>query len=274
MDEYPAPGLTADWLNAWLAAIGVTVLLPDARLRWTDDPLPKAVFHLPDDSDSLPDLIAAALPTVEDIGGWVISRIDGKVRSTSTYRGLAEAARAARDDTLSMTVTDLGDAATDGSLPKAPFDPPVPAGRTLSWRLSRAVESISPKSERVAATLGGTAVRDGGNGLGFDYRRIGSGTDSLVEVLAFEGLRLFPVRGDGHRAHQRGWSAGVMTRGAFRWPVWKEALDRWAIDAILDVASTDANRVRSPVTAMFGSVPYEVTSIANPTRGYASERIW
>lgn len=274
MDEHPAPGLTADWLNAWLAAIGVSVLLPDARLRWTDDPLPQAMFHLPRDSHPLPDRIAAALPTVDDIGGWVISQIDGKVRSTSTYRDLADVARAARDDTLSMMVTDLGDAATDGSLPKAPFDPPVPAGRTLSWRLSRAAESISPESERVAATLGGTAPRDGGNGLGFDYRRIGSGTDSLVEVLAFEGLRLFPVRGDGHRARQRGWTAGVMTRRAFRWPVWSEPLDRWAIDAVLDIAATNGNRVGSPVTGMFGSVPYKVTSVADPTRGYASERIW
>lgn len=29
MAEGLAPGLTADWLNAWLAAIGVTVLVPE-----------------------------------------------------------------------------------------------------------------------------------------------------------------------------------------------------------------------------------------------------
>ena len=33
--RHEAPGLPADWLNGWLAAIGVTVLIPGARLRWT-----------------------------------------------------------------------------------------------------------------------------------------------------------------------------------------------------------------------------------------------
>jgi len=38
-----APGLTADWLNAWLAAIGVTVLVPQARLS---DPFPNSTNPL------------------------------------------------------------------------------------------------------------------------------------------------------------------------------------------------------------------------------------
>jgi len=47
MGDLLAPGLTADWLNAWLAAIGVTVLVPGIRLGWSADPLPVAHFDIP-----------------------------------------------------------------------------------------------------------------------------------------------------------------------------------------------------------------------------------
>lgn len=282
MLEFPAPGLTADWLNAWLAAIGVTVLLPDARLRWTNDALPRAVFDLPDDSDPLADRIAGALPDVASIESWVLSMITGKVRSRDQYHQIAEACRATSDETLSTSITDLGGLEDDGSYPKAPFDPPVPGkgdapgtGRTMAWRLKKARQSFDGSSERVGASLQGTAERVAGNGLGFDYRRISDGrTDPVIEVLAFEALRLFPLRGNGTRTQQRGWTARIMTRHAFRWPVWSVPLDRWAIDAVLDITATPSYTPRPPVTGRFGSVPYQSLGSADVTRGYASERVW
>lgn len=282
MAEYSAPGLTADWLNAWLAAIGVTVLLPEARLRWTDDPLPLAVFDLPDGSDPLANRIAAALPDTASIESWVISMITGKVKLRDQYRRLAETCRSAADDTLCMSITDLGGLEEDGAYPKAPFDPPVPGkgdapgtGRTMAWRLKKARQSFGASSERIGHTLSGTAHRVAGNGLGFDYRRISDGrTDPVIEVLAFEALRLFPLRGDGNRSRQRGWTARIMTRHAFRWPIWSVPLDRWAIDAILDLAATSTLSRPTPVVGVFGSVPYQSLGTADVTRGYASERIW
>lgn len=281
MNEHPAPGLTADWLNAWLAAIGVTVLLPRTHLRWTEDPLPKAIFTSPHDQGPLPDQIAAALPTTHQIATWVISNITGKVNSPAAYAQLAAQARAHHDDTLALTVTDLGKPNDDGSYPKAPFDPPVPGrgdtpgtGKTLAWRLRKARNSFTPTPARVAATLNGTAPRTTGNGLGFDYRRLADGrTDPLIELLAFEALRMFPTRGNGTQARQRGWTTKATTPHAFRWATWTEDLDRWAIDAILDQIHTPTAKPRPPITAIFATVPYTPTGDSDFTRGYASQRL-
>ena len=35
MAEVICPGLPASWINAWLAAVGATVLDPRLRLHWT-----------------------------------------------------------------------------------------------------------------------------------------------------------------------------------------------------------------------------------------------
>ena len=280
MNEHPAPGLTADWLNAWLAAIGVTVLLPGTHLRWTEDPPPQAIFTSPHDRGPLPDQIAAALPTTDQIATWVISNITGKITSAAQYHALAAQARAHHDDTLALTVTDLGQTNDDGSYPKAPFDPPVPGrgdtpgtGKTLAWRLRKARNSFTPTPDRVAATLNGTAPRTTGNGLGFDYRRLADGrTDPLIELLAFEALRMFPTRGNGTRARQRGWTAGAATPHAFRWATWTEDLDRWAIDAILDQIHTPTAKPRPPIAAIYAAVPYAPAGTSDVTRGYASQR--
>ena len=65
--RHEAPGLPADWLNGWLAAIGVTVLIPGARLCWTDDGVPSAVFET-DEPVDLAKVVADALPTLRDAG--------------------------------------------------------------------------------------------------------------------------------------------------------------------------------------------------------------
>lgn len=44
MIEMACPGWPASWVNAWLAAVGATVLDERIRLRWTTDGEPTAVL--------------------------------------------------------------------------------------------------------------------------------------------------------------------------------------------------------------------------------------
>ena len=39
--ERECPGLPAEWINGWLAAVGTTVLDSELRLSWTMDPSPQ-----------------------------------------------------------------------------------------------------------------------------------------------------------------------------------------------------------------------------------------
>ena len=44
MTQVPCPGLPADWINGWLAAVGATVLDARIRLHWTTEGTPLAVL--------------------------------------------------------------------------------------------------------------------------------------------------------------------------------------------------------------------------------------
>ena len=113
---------------------------------------------------------------------------------------------------------------------------------------------------RLRGSLAGEADRVRDNGLGFDQTRLGSlqdmtepWVDPVVEVLAFFGLALLPVRGPGtdgrlgrssdDPARQRGWrqsaTAGEPQRCQFHWPAWSQPLDRDGIDALLDAWSPE-----------------------------------
>lgn len=281
MAEYPAPGLTADWLNAWLAAIGITVLLPDAKLLWTDDPLPKAIFTLPDDSEPLAERVAAALPSPTEIDQLAIAGMGRKVW-LAEYQMRAAGARATNDSSMSSSVTDLA-LDKDGLAEHGPLDPPAPRGETLFTRLVACRRDLDDRVQpAVTATLAGTAERRPMNGLGFDYRRLrpppaNNTVDPMVECLAFDALKLFPVRGNGRVGRQRGWTAPGGTPGAFTWVSWRPPLDVWAIDALMDEFYTSHSGVEARskgVTAVFSSVPYQRRSDSDVTRAYASERIW
>jgi hypothetical protein len=63
--------------------------------------------------------------------------------------------------------------------------------------------------------------------------------DPVVELLTFAALLLFPVRGNGRRIRQRLWTDNSTRRGAFQWIAWRPALDRWGIDALLDLQPRD-----------------------------------
>lgn len=58
MPEVTCPGLSANWVNGWLAAVGITVLEPSLRLHWSPDATPVAVVSSPD-ADPVDSLVTA-----------------------------------------------------------------------------------------------------------------------------------------------------------------------------------------------------------------------
>ncbi len=282
MATYVALGWPADWVNAWLAAVGVTVLLDDVALSWTDDPLPVAEFH--GDVSELPSRLFAALPDDDELGRWAISRRHGDVGivgefdrnpSIEVFRERAAWARRTGDFTLQATVTDLDAAAADGLLAHGRFDPPVPKGITVFERFeacwSRLVQ-LGPSA--VDESLAGRAVRQALNGLGFDFRRLQTPTapgadpfvDVAVEVFALIGLAFVPGRGDGQRSSFRSWSAPPRGAPAFRWPVWHERLLAAGIDGLLDRFEANPGGGGRG----YRTVAYQAKGTSDTTRGYAA----
>lgn len=305
MNEELTPGLTADWLNAWLAAVGITVLVPSIRLSWTDERVPVARFHSPH-SDPVAEQVAHAVPATVVFEHMAIAknRVDcslpfSRKVSLRAYGERAQLVRAGPglnpvgDFSLAASVTDLihdpkwKDSEED--LPHGPFDTPAPRGETLFTRLlaCRKYLDRSPSDLRtqLAKSLAGAGQRAQMNGLGFDYRRLVAGVqaegevhiDPVVESLCFFGLALMPVRGDGRRERTRGWIDSSSKRGAFSWPVWTQPVDVWGLDALLDRSYDrpgDAiSLARLGVVAGFHSVPYKRRGDSDVTRAYASERV-
>lgn len=284
---WDAEGLTADWLNGWLAAIGVTVTVPGVKLSWSDQAIPFAVFHTNDNCD-LFDSVATALPSEEDLQDSIIARTYGDLAefqrrvSLDAYRQRAVAERARRSVHLAASVSDLRDDIDPTSLDHGAFDPAVPRGETL-WSRAMACSKAIPTDNRVEVvrlSLTGQLLRVQANGLGFDPRRLPSSVqasgkpskvhvDPVVELLCFAALALFPTRGNGRQVRQRGWIDRSTQRGAFRWVAWRPALDSWAIDALLDANKLHGNTVIS----RYGVVPYRPSTVADPTRAYFGERL-
>lgn len=288
MGERLCPGLPADWLNAWLAAIGALVLVPELRLHWSDDPIPLAVLTSPGDDDPAA-LIAAAWPTAEDIASLPIARNLAGHRelalnpSVDDWTDRVEIARSARFGwTLTSLYTDLAWSSAERShtIERGQFHTPMPGrDNTMHDRLRKLVGPSVP--EDVTRSLEGGGGRVANYGLGFDVSRISSLADEssmmvdpLIEVLAFFGLALFPSRGDGSRRRQRGWSRFTMEAGAFRWFTWAEPLDVAGVDALLDVAATGVDGARrAAATGSWEIVPFEARGTSDVTRGYGSRRV-
>ncbi|MGH9074039.1 MAG: hypothetical protein ACRDZQ_07940 [Acidimicrobiales bacterium] len=284
------PGLPGDWLNGWLAAIGITVLVEGARLSWSDDlvPIPTCSF---DGGDSLPALLSEALPSVADLGKMAIadSRLPTHAATLQHYQQAASTARATADFSLAASVTDLAMKVKGDRVAHSEFDPGVPAGRTLWSRLKRcrlAIEDGHDTHEEIESSLRGHGRRTDVDGLGFDVRRISTNgakrADPVVECLAFYGLALFPLRGDGRRSATRGWRAyqGV-GRPQFAWATWEPTLDRWGVDALLGMVYSAPRAFPGGVgltgltglTGVFEAVPYQPSADKETTRGFASRRL-
>lgn len=283
MAERTCPGLPADWLNGWLAAVGATVLVPTLTLRWTDEPVPVAVLSLPGHDDPAV-RIAQAWPTPADVEALPIARqLPGmrELKVNCDVETWAERAALARREpfgwTLSSLYTDLGWAhrREPRGVETGRFNPGVPKGLTMHDRLRSLVLAGSQLELNLSLNGAGTRIRN--NGLGFDATRIGSLADDsdklvdpVVEVLAFFGLALFPARGDGFAGHQRGWR-GTSSRHRFRWCVWEADLDWHGIDATLDlIHGMPDERERVGVIGLWEVIAYQPRGSKEVTRGFSS----
>ena len=265
MNEIECPGLPADWLNSWLASIGLLTLEPRLRLSWTSDANPIAVLSTGDGAADPLSLAAAAWPQRErlnamPIAGYVEGQPDmPRQVHLEVFQRRAELARRHSDSwTLSSTVTDLCvDTGSNTTVRHAPLDPKGPG--TVKWlhhRLLKSYSNIDTPLEAVVATLEGRGRRVADNGLGFDASRIsgladaaGKVVDPVIEVLAFFGLRILPMRGKGveigkagskdrFAARQRCWSLDTSQPSkrilTMKWPAWEQPLDSSGVDALLD----------------------------------------
>ena len=305
------PGLPAEWINGWLAAVGISVLDPEIRLGWTSDPSPIAVLHHPDKEPAV--ALAEAWPSRRRLEEMPLAEYfeeDVPLRrqvSVEAFVKRVELSRGHPDAwTLTSSLTDL--AIDSGKAAHAPFDPAGPG--TIKWlhhRLLKIYNHIAQDDvDKLAATIKNAI--DGipdpviDNGLGFDISRLPDRAregvrimvEPVVEVLAFFGLALLPVRGDGLRrgqvrVRQRGHGIGGRRENTFVWPAWSQPLDRWGIDALLDawhqtwkphkadeglewrMSRLDWDRLG--VHTGWATKPYRPTASADSTRGFSSERI-
>jgi hypothetical protein len=219
--RHEAPGLPADWLNGWLAAIGVTVLVPGARLCWTDDGVPSAVFETAQLAD-LPKVVADALPTPETLARSAIARRlpetehdFGRNVTLAAFQERAAIGRRVGEGILAASVSDLSADLKPDNLEHGAFDAPAPRGETLWSRATACAQALATAdiAQRVRATFEGSGRREALNGLGFDARRFPAGmhaardvyADPVVELLAFTA---FPCSRPGETADGSGSASG------------------------------------------------------------------
>lgn len=299
MTEVTCPGLPAPWVNGWLAAVGATVLDSRIRLHWTTDGTPVAVLSAVNVdpvtalAESRPDLVQLSdFPIAEHWKGA------GRVGRKVAVEAFVSRARAARGHpyswTLSSTMTDLC-VDSNGEVAHAAFDPAGPG--TVKWlhhRLMKIHRQVETSSERFRDSLTGQADRVKDNGLGFDQTRLGSlsdvtsqWTDPIVEELAFFGLAILPVRGQGSdrqldrnanmEVRQKGWrkTPGSQEPRSFYWPAWRQPLDCAGIDALMDAWNPGKKSawLRLGVHAAWRSVGYKTNNPADPTRAFGAGRL-
>ena len=298
MHVFTCPGLPASWVNAWLAGIGTTVLDRRIRLRWTAEDVPVAVLS----SVELDPIEALAeswpnttflreLPIAESWNG--AGELKRKVSVEQFITRVRETRGHPHAWTLSSTMTDLS-IDQNGEVAHAPFDPAGPG--TTKWlhhRLLRVHELVGPVSEeRLRSSLVGRANRVRNYGLGFDSTRLGSLADAsdpwiepVVELLAFFGLAVFPLRGRGvdrrldrrgnSDERQRGWRnvPGSKEPRRFVWPAWRQPLDTAGVDALLDHWNPWRKQTWASlgIHAAWQSVRYQRRGSADNTRAIGAQ---
>ena len=293
------PGLPASWINGWLAAVGATVLDSRIRLHWTADAMPVAVLSA-ENVDPVATLVASwpDMALLNDLPIAEHWHDAGQLRRKVPVDAFVERASAARGHphswTLSSTMTDLC-VDENGEVAHALFDPAGPG--TIKWlhhRLLKVHKQVELSLERIMGSLAGRAVRVKENGLGFDHTRLGAQADvtdkwvdPVIEVLAFFGLAILPVRGRGSdrrlgragaRETQRGWLATSESRPErrFMWPAWRHPLDEAGIDALMDAWMPHRKAVwpRTGVHAAWQSVQLTLPrGSPDKTRAFGSERL-
>ena len=302
MHEFTCPGLPASWVNAWLAAVGATVLDPRIRLRWTGEGTP--VAGLSSDEIDPVEALVESWPDTKFLDDLPIAESwegdGGLARKVPVGQFVARVKKARGHPfawTLSSTMTDLS-VDKNGEVAHAPFDPAAPGStKWLHHRLLKIHEPTVPMdAARLRDSLVGQAPRVQDNGLGFDGTRLGSladtsdpWTEPVVELLAFFGLAVLPVRGQrvgrqpgrstGHPdVRQRGWRKAPGSNEEWRrfvWPAWRQPLDTAGIDALLDVWNPWRRQTWDilGIHAGWRSVEYLSRGSSDPTRGIESEML-
>ncbi len=301
MTEVVCPGWRASWINAWLAGVGATVLDERIRLSWTTDGEPVAVLSC-EGIDPVEALVES-WPTEETLSRLPIAEEwEGslKLQRKVPVEAFIERAQVARSDArawaLSSTMTDLS-VDKQGEVAHAPFDPAGPG--TIKWlhhRLLKVHQHLDKPAKQLRGSAHGQSERVKDNGLGFDQTRLGSledktdpWVDAVVETLAFFGLAILPMRGEGaderlgrsatmfaRQRRQRGWRqiAGAKERH-FCWPAWNQPLDADGVDALLDAWNPERKQswARLGVHAGWRTEPYEARGSSDSTRAFGSKRL-
>lgn len=284
MSERICPGLPADWLNAWLAAVGATTMVDGMCLRWSDDPTPVAILSSPSDRPIDGELGEALAAMGDVLAVSPLAERPGEPRvpqnlERSQFENLADRHRASGLSWhISSLYTDLvRDEKQSTRVVKGPFlfgaqggDPPL-----------NRLRALVPDAVGLSDALDGTGQRIEAKGFGLDVTRIGSQSDKsdvrvdpVIELLGFNGLALLPVRGRDKTIVQRGWKTPYKERGSFRWMTWSVPLDRFGIDALLDIDLDRSTKRRlASVTSRWESVLYPGSGGNDVNRGYASRRV-
>jgi len=299
LQEVTCPGLPASWVNAWLAAVGATVLDSRIRLHWSVNGKPMAVLSAVEICPI--DALLESWPTKNFLDDLPIAeywREDGPVRRKVSVEDFTQRTRLARGHpyswTLSSTMTDLC-VDKNGEVEHAPFDPAAPGSTgSLHDRLKKLQKNLEISKNRIKNSFMGIAPRVNINGLGFDGTRLGSSADGtspfinpIIETLAFFGLKLLPVRGSGiDQRYDRSKYTGKRQRGwlsssndpkilRFYWPAWSQPLDINGIDALMDVwnPTSQSSWEKLGIHQGWNSVMFSPTSPADKTRAYGSERL-
>ena len=286
MNQRECPGLLAEMPHQWLAAIGATVIAEDLRVSWTDDPSPCAVLHIPHNSPA--EALHAEWPSREEFARIPVVEWNLKNKQDiplADYRRMARASLTQDHAwSLAAAATDLARSReTADNAERGPFNPGFQGPSSPHRSLAK---MLACTSDDIAEALDGLLPSAKGDGLGLDPGRFtdpqgtekGVSTIHPIEVMAFYGLALFPLRGDGvldaGRARQRGWISGRRREDVFRWPAWRQPLDRWGIDALLDAWNPDRRPIGDPfgIIAAWRSVRIDRPG-KNPGHGYASQRL-
>lgn len=299
VQEITCPGLPAKWINAWLAAVGATVLDSRIRLHWETGGMVAAVLSA--DGIDPADALVESWPHKEALDNlpiakrWKNTKTMKRNVSLEVFRQRAQMTRSHPYSwALSSTMTDLC-VDRNGDVEHAPFDPPVPKGLTLHDRLISLQKGLDISQTRVRESLAGYATRVKKNGLGFDQTRLGSlsdataiWTDPVIETLSFFGLAMFPVQGDGvdQRLDQRASNTGKRQRGwrvissdkntrQFYWPVWSHPMNSDGIDALMDIWNPKSKRQWGLLGIHDGwrSVQFKRKGDSDTTRAFGSERL-
>jgi hypothetical protein len=139
MFSFRAKAWRADWLNGWMAAVGVTVLCDGVKLSWSDDAVPVPIFWVEEECNP-GDLIASCYPEPDFLSHSSASMLSAQVPSVEEYDRQADELRRSGDWLWPAAFSDLGGA--DKRIVRSLFYPGAQGKQTLSEVDGRNIASI------------------------------------------------------------------------------------------------------------------------------------